>query len=134
MVSRGVMPVGKSSGGAEFVAFYLAEHLADRGEDVVLISDVDSSMLERVPAGLSIVEIRTRLGLGRIVRLVPVDFPRWVLQHLLGNVRAARRARTVLRTDMAGFDVVHVHGALAAVLIRRSLPPSRPDPACLHGA
>jgi glycosyltransferase involved in cell wall biosynthesis len=121
MVSRGVMSVGKSSGGAEFVAFYLAEHLADRGEKVVLISDVDTSMLERVPARLSIVQIRTRHGLGRIVRLVPMDFPRWVAQHLLGNVRAARRARTVLRTDVEGFDVVHVHGALAAVLIRRTL-------------
>jgi glycosyltransferase involved in cell wall biosynthesis len=121
MVSRGVMSVGKSSGGAEFVAFYLAEHLADRGEEVVLISDVDSSMLERVPARLSIVEIRTYRGLGRIVRLVPMDFPRWVLQHLLGNVRAARRARSVLGKDVAGFDVVHVHGALAAVLIRRTL-------------
>jgi glycosyltransferase involved in cell wall biosynthesis len=125
MVSRGVMSVGKNSGGAEFVAFYLAEHLADRGEEVVLISDVDTSMRERVPGRLSIVEIRTHRGLGRIVRLVPMDFPRWVLQHLLGNVRAARRARTVLRTDAGGFDVVHVHGALAAVLIRRTLSARR---------
>jgi glycosyltransferase involved in cell wall biosynthesis len=114
------MSVGKSSGGAEFVAFYLAEHLADRGDEVVLISDVDTSMLDRVPGTLSIVEIRAHRGLGRIVRLVPMDFPRWVLQHLLGNVRAARRARAVLRTD-EGFDVVHAHGALAAVLIRRTL-------------
>jgi glycosyltransferase involved in cell wall biosynthesis len=121
MVSRGVVSVGKSSGGAELVAFYLAEHLADRGEEVVLISDVDASMLDRVPGRLSIVEIRTNRGLGRIVRLVPMDFPRWVLQHLLGNVRAARRARAVLRADAQGFDVVHVHGALAAVLIRRTL-------------
>jgi glycosyltransferase involved in cell wall biosynthesis len=121
MVSRGVVSVGKSSGGAELVAFYLAEHLADRGEEVVLISDVDTSMLDRVPGRLSIVPIKTSRGLGRIVRLVPMDFPRWVLQHLLGNVRAARRARAVLRTDAQGFDVVHVHGALAAVLIRRTL-------------
>jgi glycosyltransferase involved in cell wall biosynthesis len=121
MVSRGVMSVGKSSGGAEFVAFYLAEHLADRGDEVVLVSDVDISMLERVPTRMSIAPIRTYRGLGRIVRLVPMDFPRWVLQHLLGNVRAARRARAVLRADVAGFDVVHVHGALAVVLIRRAL-------------
>jgi glycosyltransferase involved in cell wall biosynthesis len=107
------------------VAFYLAEHLAHRGEEVVLISDVDTSMLERVPGLLSIVEIRTHRGLGRIVKLVPIDFPRWVLQHLLGNVRAARRARTVLRADAAAFDVVHVHGALAAVLIRRTLSARR---------
>jgi glycosyltransferase involved in cell wall biosynthesis len=127
MVSRGIMPVGKSSGGAEYVAFYLAEHLADRGEEVVLISDVDTSMLERVPAGLSIVEVRTSRGLGRVARLVPMDFPRWVLQHLLGNVRAARRARTVLRADVAGFDVVHAHGALAALLIRRTLSARRSE-------
>jgi glycosyltransferase involved in cell wall biosynthesis len=78
-------------------------------------------MLERLPATLSIAEIRTYRGLGRMVRHVPVDFPRWILQHLLGNVRAARRARTVLKTDEEGFDAVHVHGALAAVLLCRAL-------------
>lgn len=121
MVSRGVMSVGKSSGGAEFVAFQLAEHLAARGEEVVLVSDVEPSMLGQVHAKLLIAEVGTYRGLGRLVRLVPMEFPRWLLQHLLGNVRVARRAYAVLKTDEEGFDVVHVHGALAAVLLRRRL-------------
>ena len=122
MVSRGVLSVGKGSGGAELVAFQLAGHLADHGEEVVLVSDVDHAMLdERVPPGLSIAEAGTYRGFGRLVTRVPMDFPRWLLQHLLGNVQAARRAQILLATDAQGFDVVHVHGALAAVLLHRTL-------------
>jgi glycosyltransferase involved in cell wall biosynthesis len=128
MVTRGVMPVGSGSGGAELVAFQLARHLKNCGEDVVLVSDVDSSWREQAAATLPVAETGTYRGLGRLVRRVPLDFPRWVLQHLLGNVRAARRAAALLRRDGPGFDVVHVHGALAAILLRRKLGqrPSQP--------
>jgi glycosyltransferase involved in cell wall biosynthesis len=115
------MSVGKSSGGAEFVAFRLAEYLADRGEDVVLVSDIDPSMDGQMPAALLVQQVGTYRGLGRLVRLVPMNFPRWLLQHLVGNIRVARRARTLVTADEKGFDVVHVHGALAAVLLRRAL-------------
>ena len=121
MVSRGVMSVGRSSGGAEFVAFELAGHLAHRGEEVVLVSDVDSSLLEKLPAKLLIAEVGTYRGAGRLVRLIPLEFPRWVAQHLLGNVRVARRAHAMLKSDEQGFDIIHVHGALAAILLRRAL-------------
>ena len=121
MVSRGVVSVGRSSGGAELVAFELAGHLADHGEEVVLVSDVDTSVLERVPPKLLIAEVGTYRVFGRLVRLVPMDFPRWLLQHLVGNLRVARRAHSVLKTDEHGFDVVHVHGALAAILLHRAL-------------
>lgn len=122
MVSRGVLPVGRNSGGAELVAFHLAGHLADHGEEVVLVSDVDPAVLdERVPSRLSIAEVGTYSGIGRLVTRVPMDFPRWLLQHLLGNVQVARRAQILLATDEQGFDVVHVHGALAAVLLYRKL-------------
>ena|ERR1700722_20390981 len=121
MVSRGVVPVGRNSGGAEFVAFRLATYLANRGEEVVFVSDIDSSICEAVPANLSIVQVGTYQGIGRLIKLVPMDFPRWILQHLLGNFYAARRARAILETDEEGFDVIHVHGALATVLIRRAV-------------
>ncbi len=121
MVSRGVMSVGRSAGGAELVAFELAEHLAHRGEEVVLVSDVDASLHDRLPENLSIAEVGTYRGLGQLVRLVPMKFPRWVLQHLLGNVRVARRARSIIQASEQGFDAVHVHGALAAILLRRAL-------------
>lgn len=119
MVSRGVVPIGRNSGGAELVAFSLSEQLVNSGEEVVLVSDIDTSMLKQVPAKLSITEVGTYKGLGRLVKLIPLDFPRWVFQHLLGNIRAAHRARSVLETDTNGFDIVHVHGALVAVLLSR---------------
>jgi glycosyltransferase involved in cell wall biosynthesis len=127
MVSRGVLPVGKGSGGAELVAFKLAGHLTEHGEDVVLVSDVDLSMLERVSPKLSIAEVGTYRGFGQLVRFVPMDFPRWLLQHLAGNLRVARRAQALLETEEQGFDVIHVHGALAAILLNRVLS-TRPAP------
>jgi glycosyltransferase involved in cell wall biosynthesis len=121
MVSRGVVPVGKRSGGAELAAFKLAAHLAAHGEHVVLVSDIDPPMPVQASANLSFVTAGAYEGLGRLVRLVPMDFSRWVLQHLLGNARAARRARAVLKADREGFDAVHVHGALATILVRRAV-------------
>jgi glycosyltransferase involved in cell wall biosynthesis len=121
IVSRGVLPAGRKSGGAEFVAFELAKHLAARGEEVVLVSDIDVPLRGQVPTLMSIMEVGGRPGVGRLVRLVPVNFPRWVLQHLVGNLRVARRARALIEADGKGFDAVHVHGALATILLRRTV-------------
>lgn len=74
-----------------------------------------------MPANVSIAEIGTYRGFGRYIRLIPIAFPRWLFQHLLGNVLAARRARIVLKSDKKGFDAVHVHGALATILLRRAV-------------
>jgi len=113
--------VGKSSGGAEFVAAELAENFARRGDEVVLVSDVEPLTRERMPAKLSIVETRTYCGLRSYTKYIPMNFPRWLVQHLLGNVLAAWRARSLLKSDKEGFDAVHVHGALATVLLRRAV-------------
>ena len=85
------------------------------------MADVHSGALEQVPERLLIAPVGAYQPLGWLVSRVPMDFSRWVLQHLLGNIRAARRARLLLRQDAAGFDVVHVHGALAAVLLGRTM-------------
>src|ERR1700733_9640218 len=119
MVARGVAPLGRNSGGAELVAAELAENFAQRGEEVVLVSDIEPLARQRMSAKVSIVETGTYRGLRRYVKLCPMTFPRWLLQHLLGNFFAARRARILLTSDKADFDAVHVHGALAAILLRR---------------
>ncbi len=121
MVSRGVVPVGRGTGGAELVAFALSESLTTRGDDVVLVSDVEQSMIDNAPAGMSVVGVDSYRGWGRLAKLVPFNFPRWLLQHLVGNVRAAQRAYSILRSDERGFDVVHLHGALATILLHRRL-------------
>jgi glycosyltransferase involved in cell wall biosynthesis len=121
MVSRGVVPAGKGAGGAELAVAQLADNLARSGAEVVLVSDLQAEWRERMPANVSVAEIGTYRGFRRYIKLIPIAFPRWLLQHLLGNVLAARRARIVLKSDNEGFDAVHVHGALATILLRRAV-------------
>jgi glycosyltransferase involved in cell wall biosynthesis len=132
MVSRGVVAVGRGTGGAELVAFALSENLTERGDEVVLVSDVDQAMLDEAPPGMVVVPVNTYRGWGRLVKLVPLDFPRWLLQHLVGNIRAARRANRLLSRDATGFDVVHLHGALATILVHRRLVADRRDVAIVY--
>jgi glycosyltransferase involved in cell wall biosynthesis len=99
----------------------MADNLALRGADVVLVSDIEPKTRERMPANVSIAETRTYRGFRGCAKHIPIAFPRWLTQHLLGNVHAARRARTLLKSDKDGFDVVHVHGALATLLLRRAV-------------
>ena len=121
MVSRGVVSIGKGSGGAEHVAYELARHLAERGDEVILVADVDAELLSQSPPTLSVVPVGRYRGIEWLTARVPLDFPRWVLQHLLGNIRAARRANQFLHSDPSGFDAVHSHGALATILLRRTV-------------
>lgn len=74
-----------------------------------------------MPVNVSIVEVGTYRGPRRYVKLIPAAFPRWLAQHLLGNVLAARRARSLIKSDAGSFDLVHAHGALAAILLRRAM-------------
>ncbi|MGH9019670.1 MAG: glycosyltransferase family 4 protein [Acidimicrobiales bacterium] len=119
--------MGRGTGGAELVAFALSENLTASGDEVVLISDVDQSLIDDAPPGLRVERVDTHRGWGRVVKLVPFEFPRWLLQHLVGNVRAARLAGQILARDEEGFDVVHLHGALATILLRHRLRLSRLD-------
>lgn len=120
IVTRGVLPLGPRAGGAELVAFRLASTLASEGHEVVLVSDVDE-LPEPLPASCRVVAVRRHRSL---LERFPSQFSRWVAQHFVGNVRAARAARRELRSaGKRPFDAVHVHGALAAVLLSR---PPRP--------
>jgi glycosyltransferase involved in cell wall biosynthesis len=127
MVSRGVVSIGRRSGGAELVAFELARHLAQQGHQVTLIADVERPMLDSAPQGLSVRWVETGRHHGRLVLLIPFTFPRWLAQHFVGNVRAARRAVTTLQEHDARFDVVHTHGALATIMIARAMHGLRMD-------
>lgn len=114
MASRGVAPVRVGSGGAELVAYQLAKALASDGHDVVLLEDVDPE-LEK-PDRLTVVPLDSRLV--RLLQRAPGGFPRWLLLHLVANLAVARRVRALLAEDPT-FDLVHVHGSLAAALVAR---------------
>src|SRR5579884_973613 len=115
MVTRGVAPLAAGAGGAELVASQLAREMALDGHEVVVVSDVGHPAPEPV-AGLSYRPLGNRL-LRLVKRRLPAGFPRWLAEHLIGNVSAARAARKLLAQER--FDLVHVHGALAALLISR---------------
>ena len=114
MASRGVLPLRTAAGGAELVAFQLARSLALDGHEVVLLEDVEENASPT--DGLTIQPIGS--GFVRLLGRLPGGFFRWILQHLAGNVVVARRVRRLLAVD-PDYDVVHVHGALAAVLLAR---------------
>ncbi len=113
MLGRGVTPIGPESGGAERACYQLARHLADEGDDVVLVADIDERLKGDLPARLTV----TGTGRADPGRQLPGlrGFVRWIGRHLLGNVRTARRAWTVLGDGE--FDVIHSHGALTTLLV-----------------
>lgn len=122
MASRGVVPVKAGCGGAEIVVYQLARSMALQGHEVTLVGDVDEGDLE-LPSGLEVVRVRNPIR--RATRVLPDGLPKWIVQHLLGNVLVARRVRALLRERRGAFDVVHAHGALSALLIsfrNRGLP------------
>lgn len=113
IASRGVIPLKAGCGGAEIVVYQLARSMALRGHAVTLVGDVDERDFQ-LPAGLEVVRVQNR---ARAAGFLPDGLPRWIAQHLLGNVLAAQRTRRLLRERPGFYDVVHAHGALSALLI-----------------
>jgi glycosyltransferase involved in cell wall biosynthesis len=118
IASRGVLPIGAGAGGAELVALQLSKALAVRGHQVTLIADIDRSRVT-IPPCLEVVPVGMEALRGLVMRL-PRGFPRWLLQHLTGNLAVGRRIHCLVRRSPAGFHVIHCHGALAAVLTKRT--------------
>ena len=127
MVSRGVLPISYRSGGAELVAFELARHLAMQEHEVTLIADIESSLLDTAPRRLTVRRMFNGRTSNRLALLMPFTFPRWLCQHLVGNIRAARCAVRTLLAHYARFDIVHTHGALATIMIARAMRRSKID-------
>ena len=122
MASRGVVPVEAGCGGAEIVIYQLSRSMALQGHEITLVGDIHESDLE-LPPGLEIERVRNPIS--RATRFPPDGLPRWIVQHLLGNVLVARRARKLLRERRGAFDVVHTHGALSTLMIsfrNRNIP------------
>jgi glycosyltransferase involved in cell wall biosynthesis len=120
MTSRGVVPVKAGCGGAEIVVYQLARSMALQGHDVTLVGEVDEHDFE-LPEGLTVEQVESQSH--KQMRFLPGGLPTWIVQHLLGNLLIALRARRLLREGE--FDVVHAHGALSALLIslgNRSTP------------
>jgi len=113
MLSRGVVPIRAGCGGAELAAHQLARHLARRGHDVTLVSDVDDSISGDRVDQLVFVPLDSRLQ--RLSKRLPGGFVPWLLQHLVANIAVTALARGLMRRQR--FDLVHAHGALSALLL-----------------
>src|SRR3954470_2816379 len=112
MVSRGVVPIRAGCGGAELAPYQLARHLAHRGHDVTLLSDVDDGLGEGVD-GAPFVSLDSRLQ--RLSRRLPGGFLAWIVQHLVASLAITSLARKLLRRER--FGLVHAHGSLVALLL-----------------
>lgn len=122
MASRGVVPVKAGCGGAEIVVYQLARSMVLQGHEVTLVGDIDEGDFE-LPSGLEVVRVKNPVS--RVSRFLPDGLPKWIVQHLFGNVLVALRARKLIRSRGGTYDVVHAHGALSALLIsfgNRSIP------------
>ncbi len=112
VASRGVLPITDGCGGAETVGYQLAVSMADAGHDVTLVGDLRRS------ARSSHVAVRQiRNPSSRAARFVPDGLLRWFVLHLFGNIAVARAVHRTVREATDGFDLIHAHGALAAILL-----------------
>lgn len=114
LVLRGVVPISRDSGGAELAAYELARRFAEAGNQVTLVS-AHAELDEALPEGLELVPVESRLL--RLVLRLPPGFFRWLVQHFVGNLAAARTARRELAARP--YDVVNTHGALETLLLCR---------------
>jgi glycosyltransferase involved in cell wall biosynthesis len=114
VASRGVVPIEAGCGGAEIVAYQLAKNMAESGHDVTFVADLDPTVFEPT-VGLNVVPVGGRIQ--ALVRRLPAGLPRWMLQHLFGNLAVARTVRKILRRQGDLYAVIHTHGALSTILI-----------------
>ncbi len=88
--------------------------MAVDGHRVTLVTDSAEGEFPDV-VGLTLAPIGSRVS--RWVEWLPGGFVRWLVQHFVGNLAAARAASRLARLEH--FDLVHAHGALAAILLAR---------------
>jgi len=113
MVNRGIfrVPPESSGGGAEKHGYYLANHIAKLGHEVFFVSKTRPGAeydplvtVQRVPPKRGVIPPKT-------------SFSGWVMKHLFGNILSSLVAFRILKRESFHFDVVHCHGALAALLL-----------------
>jgi len=114
MVNRGILrvPPKSSGGGAENQGYHLANYLAKLGHEVYFVSktrpDAQFHNLVRV----------CRVPPRRAVIPPKSVFFGWVMKHLFGNILSSFVAYGTIVRESYRFDVIHCHGALAALLLR----------------
>jgi glycosyltransferase involved in cell wall biosynthesis len=113
MVGHSVLPYGPEVGGAGLAGYYLVEGLAELGHQVHFVTDVGE--LSGLPEGVVVHDVSTWYK--KAISRTYGSFSMWLLQHLVGNLLAARKARAVLRDEKYNFDVVHGHSSLATLLL-----------------
>ena len=130
MVNRGIfrVPPESSGGGAEKHGYYLANHLAKLGCEVHFVGKVRKGagfsskvVVHAVPPSRGVIPPRTSLF-------------GWVMKHLFGNALSTIVALRVLAKNRNRFDIVHCHGALAALLLARIMGSRVPVVYTMHDA
>jgi glycosyltransferase involved in cell wall biosynthesis len=114
VVGRGVVPIKIGCGGAELAMYQLSKTFALAGHEATLVADVVEDDFPSAPR-LRFVPLESRAQ--RLAARLPGSFAGWLVRHLVGNLASAARVRSLLRSER--FDVIHVHGNLAAILITR---------------
>jgi glycosyltransferase involved in cell wall biosynthesis len=113
LVGHAVLPYGPDVGGAGLAGYYLALNLAELGHQVHFVTDAGD--LSSLPEGVVVHDVSTWYK--RAISRTYGSFSMWLVQHLVGNLLAARMARRVLRNENYDFDVVHGHSSLATLLL-----------------
>ena len=97
--------------------YQLSKTLVSVGHEVTVVADVVEEDFPSL-AGLRFVAPGGRLQ--RVAGRLPGNFAGWLVKHLVGNLASTAAARRLLGEEQ--FDIVHVHGNLAARLLARSSP------------
>jgi glycosyltransferase involved in cell wall biosynthesis len=113
VVGHAVLPYGPDVGGAALAGYYLVVSLAKLGHQVHFVTDAGD--LPGLPEGVVVHDVSTWYK--RAISRTYGSFSMWLVQHLVGNLLAARTARRVLRDENYNFDVVHGNSSLATLLL-----------------
>jgi len=76
----------------------------------------DTDGIVDLPAGLRVEAV----SFGRLrafLLKLPPGFPRWLLQHLVGNLAVARTVWRLVRQQNRQHDVIHSHGNLSTIIL-----------------
>ena len=107
IVNTGVLPLPpKTSAGAEYHVYYLANHLSKHGVEVHLISEVMPG--SHFEPGIKVHSFRFRHPPLR-------RFSGWLLTHTIGGLHTFIKYLEVVNEVVP--DIIHVHGRLAPRLI-----------------
>jgi len=107
------VPPESSGGGAERHGYYLANKLAELGHEIHFVSKHRPGA-EFHPS-VKVYPVPPK----RVVIPPKTSFLGWVLKHLFGNLLSFLTMIRILVNERFRFDLIHCHGALAALLLSK---------------